>query len=78
MKIQRNILVVKQKKEKYVNWDVEDEEQIADFFFLKILFIGIPAGSLMQDSIPGLRDHNLSLRQTLNHRATQVPPNGRL
>ena len=27
----------------------------------------LPVGSLMQDSIPGLWDHNLSQRQTLNH-----------
>ena len=31
-----------------------------------------PAGSLMQNSIPGPRDHNLSQRQTLNHWAAQV------
>ena len=30
------------------------------------------AGSLMWDSIPGLRDHNLSQRQMPNRRATQV------
>ena len=28
------------------------------------------AGSLMRDSIPGLQDHDLSQRQTLNHLAT--------
>ena len=33
----------------------------------------LPEGSLMQDSIPGPRDHDLSQRQTLNHWATQVP-----
>ena len=27
----------------------------------------VPVGSLMQNSIPGLRDHALSRRQTLNH-----------
>ena len=27
----------------------------------------LPAGSLMQDSIPGPRDHDLSQRQMLNH-----------
>ena len=53
------------------------------FFFLKILFIHkghrergrdisrgrsrLPVGSLRRDLIPGSRDHNLSLRQTLNH-----------
>ena len=62
---------------------------VKTFFFFKILFIherytqrgrdigrgrsGFPAGSLMQDSIPGPRDHDLSWRQTLNHWATQVP-----
>ena len=34
------------------------------------------AGSPMQDSIPGLRDHCLSQRQTLNSWATQVPFDG--
>ena len=32
-----------------------------------------PAGSPMQDLIPGPRDHDLCRRQTLNHRATQAP-----
>ena len=32
----------------------------------------LPAWSLMWDSIPGLWDHNLSWRQTLNRSATQV------
>ena len=31
----------------------------------------LPAGSLVQGSIPGPRDHDLSRRQTLNHWATQ-------
>ena len=31
------------------------------------------AGSLMQDSIPGPLDHDLSQKQTLNPWATQVP-----
>ena len=30
------------------------------------------AGNLMQDSIPGPQDHDLSQRQTLNHWATQA------
>ena len=30
------------------------------------------AGSPMWNSIPGLQDHNLSQRQTPNHRATQA------
>ena len=34
---------------------------------------GVPAGSPMWDSIPGLQDHTLSPRQTLNHWATQMP-----
>ena len=33
----------------------------------------LPSGSLMQDSILGLWDHDLSQRQTFNHWATQVP-----
>ena len=33
------------------------------------------AGSLMQGSIPGPQDHDLSQRQTFNHWATQVPLN---
>ena len=33
----------------------------------------LPAGSPMQDSIPGPRDHALSWRQTLNRWATQAP-----
>ena len=33
----------------------------------------LPMGSSMWDSIPGLWDHDLSQRQTLNHWATQVP-----
>ena len=33
----------------------------------------LPAGNLMQDSVPGPWDHNLSQRQTLNHWATQAP-----
>ena len=57
------------------------------YFFKKILFthkrhrkrgrdIGrgrsrLPVGSLMQDSIPGPQDHDLSQKQTLNHWATQ-------
>ena len=32
----------------------------------------LPAGSLMQDLIPGPRDHDLSWRQTLNHWAIRV------
>ena len=32
----------------------------------------LPLGSPMQDSIPGPWDHDLSRRQKLNHRATQV------
>ena len=32
----------------------------------------LPARSLMWDSIPGPRDHDLSQRQTLNHGVTQV------
>ena len=32
----------------------------------------LPAGTLMQDSIPGPQDHDLSWKQTLNHWATQV------
>ena len=32
-----------------------------------------PGRSLIQDWIPGPRDHDLSRRQTLNHWATQVP-----
>ena len=32
-----------------------------------------PAGSLMRDSIPGPRDHNLSRRQKLNHWAPHMP-----
>ena len=32
-----------------------------------------PAGTLMQDWIPGPQDHDLSQRQVLNHWATQVP-----
>ena len=32
----------------------------------------LPVGSLMQDSIPGPWDRNLSQRQTLNHLATQA------
>ena len=58
-------------------------------FFLKILFIHerhrgrdigrgrgrLSAGrSLMQASILGLQDHDLSQRQMFNHRATQMPP----
>lgn len=31
MKIEGNILVVKQKKENYVDWDVKDKEQTADY-----------------------------------------------
>ena len=31
-------------------------------------------GSQMWDSIPGPQDHDLSRRQKLNHRASQVPP----
>ena len=55
-------------------------------FFFKILFtysergrdigrgrIRIPVRNLMQDSIPGPRDHTLSWRQILNHWATQLP-----
>ena len=38
----------------------------------------LPAGSLMQDSIPGTPDCNLSQRQTLNHLATQAPSNNLL
>ena len=34
----------------------------------------LPEGSVMQDSIPGPQDHDLSQRQMLNHGATQVPP----
>ena len=33
----------------------------------------LPAGSPTGDSIPGLQDHDLSQRQMLNYRATQVP-----
>ena len=33
----------------------------------------LPAGTLTQDSISGPQDYNLSQRQMLNHRATQVP-----
>ena len=33
----------------------------------------LPAGSMMQDLTPRLRDHDLSQRQMLNHWATQVP-----
>ena len=33
----------------------------------------LPAGSLMRDSIPGPRDHNLSQRQMRNHSAIQAP-----
>ena len=32
----------------------------------------LPVGSLMWDSIPGPRDHDLSQRQTLNHWTTQA------
>ena len=35
----------------------------------------LPVGNPIQDSIPGTWDHDLSRRQTLNHWATQVPPN---
>ena len=31
---------------------------------------GSPQGSLMQDSVPGSQDHDLSQKQMLNHRAT--------
>ena len=34
----------------------------------------LPAGSPMRNLIPGPRDHALSRRQMLNHRASQVPP----
>ena len=33
----------------------------------------LPAGSPVQDSIPGACDHDLTQRQTLNHWATQAP-----
>ena len=33
----------------------------------------LPVGSLMRNSIPGSRDHDLSWRQILNHWVTQVP-----
>ena len=60
-----------------------NSESPATFFFFKILFIHerhtetdrdigrgrnrLRAGNLMQDSIPGARDHTLSQRQMLNH-----------
>ena len=56
------------------------------FIFFKILFIHercrervrdigrLPVGSLIQDSIPGPQDHDLSQRQILNCWTTQVPP----
>ena len=63
--------------------------KIRDFFLRFYLFIHVRhtergrdigrgrsrlhAGSSMQDSIPGLQDHDLSWRQTLNLWATQVP-----
>ena len=63
-------------------------ENVILHIFLKVLFIysweaqreadigrgrsSLPARSLMWDSIPGPRDHDLSQRQTLNHWATQV------
>ena len=33
----------------------------------------LPTGSLIWDSIPGLRNHDLNQRQMLSHWATQVP-----
>ena len=36
----------------------------------------LPAENLMQGCIPGLRDHSLSQRQTLNHWATQASLSG--
>ena len=38
----------------------------------------LPTGSPIGDSIPGPRDHNPSQRKTLNHGATQVPPESRI
>ena len=55
------------------------------FFFLDFIYLfmrdsergrgrsRLHAGSPMRDLIPGLQDHALSQRQTLNHWATQVP-----